>query len=265
VTREFFDRQKELWAYVRRSDKSNTKLVIFVHGFWGSYLSTWGELANFLTQHADADEKLANWDYLFIGYETYSINTYMAIADLVGSQWKKASTGQPPFDNNTYAELAIFAHSLGTLGVRQLLCAASMQPKGMAAALKRAVLFGSPLNGSPLAGMGGLLSIADFFRGKPAAVLRSGFRIARALKEGNPELEMLYVWSKTMRLHGKSAFGPTKVILGTDDHVVGTGGLADWDDDDKTMTSMDHSGMVKLVTNGQSTQGFLLDELKGLP
>lgn len=265
MARKFFDRQKELWAYVRRSDTANTKLVIFVHGFWGSYLSTWGELANFLTHHADADNRLATRDYLFVGYETYSIDTYMAIAGLVGSQWKKASTGQPPFDNNAYTDLVIFAHSLGTLGVRQLLCAIPKQPTGMAQALKAAILFGSPLNGSPLAGMGGLVRIADFFAGKPAAVLPKNFRIKRALEEGNPELEMLHVWSKTMRQHGRNPFGPTKVILGTDDHVVGRGGLVDWDDDDVVTTAMDHSGMVKIVNNGQSTQGLILDELRGLP
>jgi hypothetical protein len=265
VAREFFDRQKERWAYVRRSDRANEKLVIFVHGFRGSYLSTWGELANFLTQHADADQKLAAWDYVFVGYETYSIDTYMAIAEIVGSQWKKASTRQPPFDRNNYSELAIFAHSLGTLGVRQLLCAISKQPKGMADALKAAILFGSPLNGSPLAGLGGLGSILDVFSGKPAAALPKSYRIRRALEEGNPELEMLLVWSKTIRGHGKGRFGPTKVILGTDDHVVGRGGLVNWDDDDVITTAMDHSGMVKISNVGANTQCTVLDELRGLP
>lgn len=91
MTRKFFDRQKERWAYVRRTDRANDGLVIFVHGFRGSYLSTWGELANFLTQHADSDRVLQNWDYLFVGYETYSIDTYLEIARIVASQWKKAS------------------------------------------------------------------------------------------------------------------------------------------------------------------------------
>jgi hypothetical protein len=40
-----------------------------------------------------------------VGYETYSIDTYLAIAGIVGSQWKKASTGQPPFDHNRYSRL----------------------------------------------------------------------------------------------------------------------------------------------------------------
>jgi hypothetical protein len=39
MARDFFDRQKERWAYVRRKDMANEKLVIFVHGFLGSYLS----------------------------------------------------------------------------------------------------------------------------------------------------------------------------------------------------------------------------------
>lgn len=33
-------------------------------------------------------------------------------------------------------------------------------------------------------------------------------------EEGNPKLEMLHVWSKTMRQYGRNPFGPTKVILG---------------------------------------------------
>lgn len=250
---------------MRRTDKANEKLVIFVHGFGGSYLSTWGELANYLTQHADADEKLREWDYVFVGYETYSIDTYLAIAGIVGSQWKKASTQQPPFEKNQYASLALFAHSLGTLGIRQLLCAVSTQPEGMAKALKSAVLFGSPLNGSPLAGMGGLLSVWDLVTGKPAAVLPSSYRIKRALEEGNPELEMLHVWNQTVRKHGNNPFGPTKVILGTDDHVVGTGKLADWNDDEVLTTSMDHTEMVKIANNGAATQGTVIDELRGLP
>jgi hypothetical protein len=264
VAREFFDRQIEHWAYVRRSDIANEKLVIFVHGFRGSYLSTWGELANYLTEYADNDPKLARWDYLFVGYETYSIGTFMAIAGVIASHWERASTHQPPFDRNAYKELAIFAHSLGTLGVRQLLCAIAMQPEGMAQALNKAVLFGSPLNGSHLAGLGGLGRLADVAKGKPASLLPGSFRIVEALKVGNPELEMLHIWSKTMRAHGKSKFGPTRIITGTDDHVVGSGGLVDWEDDGKKTTAMDHRQMVKVANAGANTQGTVIDELRGL-
>lgn len=171
----------------------------------------------------------------------------------------------PPFDGNTYSKLALFAHSLGTLGVRQLLCAISEQPAGMSDALKAAVLFGSPLNGSPLAGLAGVFKVVDALKGKPAALLPGSFRIRRALEEGNPELEMLYVWNQTIRNHGKDKFVPTKVILGADDHVVGTSKLAKWDDDQQLTTAMDHLDIVKISNIGTATQGTVLDELRGLP
>jgi len=264
VAREFFDRQKEHWAYVRRKDQANEGLVIFVHGFRGSYLSTWGELANYLTEHADGDLNLAKWDYLFVGYETYSIGTFMAIAQIIASQWEKAAKQDPPFERNAYKDLAIFAHSLGTLGVRQLLCAISLQPQGMADALRKAVLFGSPLNGSHLAGLGGLGRFVDFAKGKPASLMPGSFRILDALKPENPELEMLHVWSKTIRTHGNGKFGPTRIILGADDHVVGGSTMVSWEDNSECTTSMDHRAMVKVANAGANTQGAVIDELRAL-
>ncbi len=264
MTRAFFDRQKERWAYIRRTDVANTKLVIFIHGFRGSYLSTWGELANFLYQHADTDNALAEWDHLFLGYETYSIGSYLEISDILASQWRKASTRAPPFDQNSYSKLALFGHSLGTLAIRQLLCAISEQPEGMIQALKATVLFGSPLNGSSLAGIAGLAKIWDAATGKAAALLPGSYRIARALEPGNPEMKMLQVWNKTVRTHSGIPFSAIKVILGTDDHVVGTGGLAEWLGDEVSMTAMDHSQLCKVANAGASTQGTVLDMLRGL-
>lgn len=264
MARQFFDRQKQHWAYVRRSDAANNKLVIFIHGFRGSYLSTWGELANYLTEHSDSDPKLAEWDYLFLGYETYSIGTFLAIAEIIASQWRSASSCDPPFERNAYKHLAIFAHSLGTLGVRQLLCAISLQPQGMSAALRKAVLFGSPLNGSHLAGLGSLGRFMDAAKGRPASLLPGSFRILEALKVGNAELEMLCVWSHTMRAHGRVPFGPTRIIMGADDHVVGRETLVDWGDDEKHTTAMSHRAMVKISNAGGNTQGTVIDELRAL-
>jgi hypothetical protein len=48
---------------------------------------------------------------------------------------------------------------------------------------------------------------------------------------------MLQVWNETVRTYGRDTFGPTKVILGTDDHIVGTGALAEWMGDVVSMTS----------------------------
>ena len=263
--RQFFDRQTERWAYIRRADAANEKMVIFIHGFRGSYLSTWGGLANFLKEHADSHRVLSEWDYLFLGYETYSIGSYLDIAGLITSQWRKASTRVPPFDQNEYSKLALFGHSLGTLAIRQLLCALSEQPEGMLQAIEETVLFGSPLNGSWLAGIGSLGKWIDAASGKPAALLPGSYRIARALEPDNPEMKMLQIWNKTVRTYGRSTFGPTKVILGSDDHVVGTGKLAEWLGDVVSETAMDHSQLCKVDDVGEATQGTVLDMLKGLP
>lgn len=264
MTRELLDRQEALWAHVRRTDVANSRLVIFIHGFRGTYLSTWGRLADYLKQHADDHPVLAEWDYLFLGYETYSIRNFLEIGTIVGTQWKLASNRSPPFDRNNYSQLALFGHSLGTLGLRQLLYAMSEQPDGMLAALKATVLFGSPLNGSALAGLAALAPIIDVAKGKFGALLPDSYAIARALEPNSGELKMLHTWNATMRQVAKDKLGPCKVILGTDDLVVGTGGLTKWDGDDEDKTAMSHSSMIKTVYEGANTQNTVLDMLKGL-
>lgn len=264
MTRELIDRQKALWAHVRRTDVANNKLVIFIHGFRGTYLSTWGRLADYLKQHAEDHPVLREWDYLFLGYETYSIKNFLEIGNIVGTQWKLASARRPPFDGNNYSQLALFGHSLGTLGLRQLLCAMSEHPHGMLDALKATVLFGSPLNGSSLTGLAALAPLADAAKGKFGALLPDSYAIARALEPNSGELKMLHTWNATMRQVAKGKFGPCKVVLGTDDAVVGTGGLAQWDGDEEETTGMTHSSMIKTVNEGLNTRNTVLDMLKGL-
>jgi hypothetical protein len=123
------DRPIEKWSFIKRDDRNNKKLAIFVHGFRGDHLATWLDLPNFLFRHAGSDRQLQNWDYLFLGYETYSIGNYVAIARLISSQWERASKGLPPYGPTAYEKLALIGHSLGTLGIRQLLCASSLHPK----------------------------------------------------------------------------------------------------------------------------------------
>ncbi len=122
MAREFLDRSAQRWALIRRIDQANTNLAIFVHGFRGNYLSTWGNLPEALTERADRQAPFDRWDYVFIGYETSTVSNLLAIADLLNSQWKIAVSGQAPFDH-CYDQVALFGHSLGTLGIRQLLCA----------------------------------------------------------------------------------------------------------------------------------------------
>jgi hypothetical protein len=145
------------------------------------------------------------------------------------------------------AKVDILGHSLGTLGIRQLLCAAVMQPPQMLEALHSVTLFGTPLNGSTLALFGGALI---------------GGEIAEALKPGNAQLRMLRVWSESV--HPLLQWCKVRLVLGTDDQVVGNeyADLIDFAGDAKpaALLNFDHGDLVK---PRQWAESAIRDELVG--
>ena len=227
--REFLNRNKERWALIRRSENpANTRLAIFVHGFRGNYLDTWGKIPELLQIHADSDNDFARWDYLFIGYSTRDVATYLDIAALISTSWGRAARGEGPH-RAKYKKLALFGHSLGTLGIRQFLCASSVHEVPLHKVLHGVTLFATPLNGSPLAGFGSLF-----------------YSVADALKPLSPQLRMLKEWSKSS--FGHSPWPQVRVVLGQGDWVVGYQfrDLVEWPGDllpDETV--LNHSDLVK--------------------
>jgi hypothetical protein len=228
---EFLDRQQEQWALLREQQGgSGRSLAIFIHGFLGDHLTTWGRLPEMLRQHAQADPVLVGWDFLFLGYPTRQIASYLDIAHLIATQWDNAANGRLPFAG-AYIRVALLGHSLGTLGIRQLLCAGIMQPPRMLQALHSVTLFGTPLNGSGLAGITARLI---------------GGKIADALRPGNPQLRMLRSWNET--IHSHLQWRGVRVVLGTDDQVVGNeySDLIDFKGDDPhLLLNFDHKNLVK--------------------
>lgn len=227
--RSLNDRPAEDFAYIQRTDKPLTNLAIFVHGFRGNYLTTWGGLPDLLNWEADKKPVFEDWDYVFLGYDTGTVKTYLDIANLIWTHWKQASKGHSPYANS-YTKLALFGHSLGTLGLRQALCATTRQPANMLKTLYSVTFFGSPINGSPLAHGAALF-----------------YDIGDALKPGNPQLRMLKAWTESTR--EAKIWPQVQLVLGTDDKVVGyvNGELMSWDGDDKIIayTKFDHSELVK--------------------
>jgi pimeloyl-ACP methyl ester carboxylesterase len=226
--RELLNRTKEQWALIRRDGAApNQRLAIFVHGFRGNYLLTWGKIPELLEERADSDAALAAWDFLFLGYSTRDVATYLDIAALISTAWRRAAAGEAPH-HAPYTRLALFGHSLGTLGIRQALCAAPGQG-GLLEALYSVTLFGTPLNGSPLGLLGSLL-----------------YPVAKALEPENSQLRMLKVWSE-----GSFELRPwpkVRVVLGQGDWVVGQqfAELVQWPGDQAPdQTVLDHSDLVK--------------------
>ena len=261
MARSFSDRQTELWAFIKRADRKNSKLAIFIHGWRGGYLSTWGDLAQYLEIHADTHDVFREWDYLFLGYETYSVSSLLDIAELVAERWSKASRGEPPFEQQ-YEKLALVGHSLGTLGIRQLLCALSIQPNGLLTAIKKVLLLGSPMNGSPLAGYADIGPLFDLFRGKVGALHPDSYQINDALRPDGQILKMLHTWNSTVRKNNYPNI-PIKVVLGTNDRVVGPKGMTQWDGDTEVRTTP-HSHSTLCKVPGGQTEALIIDELKGV-
>lgn len=223
--RVFDNRTGEQWALLSRTSP-NVKLAIFVHGFYGDYLATWGKVSDLLRSHADTDAVCTEWDFLFLGYTTGTLETYLDIAAVIATQWHKARHGHAPF-RQAYEKVALFGHSLGTLGIRQLLCAREVQPDGHLNDLKAVVLFGTPFNGSGLAKLPFWSNVAD------------------SLKPGNPQLRMLRSWSTGV--HGHLAWPPVRIVLGLDDKVVGASAYIPWPGDisPADINNFDHSALVK--------------------
>jgi pimeloyl-ACP methyl ester carboxylesterase len=227
--REFLNRNKECWAVIRSSGTPpNTRLAVFVHGFRGEYLGTWGKIPELLQAHADDDPDLAPWDYLFLGYSTRDVTTYLDISGLLTTAWRRAASGDAPH-RGQYTKVALIGHSLGTLGIRQALCASGAHGGSLLDALHTVTLFGTPLNGSPWAGL---------------ASLR--YSIGDALKPENPQLRMLKVWSEGS--YAQRPWPKVRVVLGQGDWVVGQqfNELIEWPGDlQPYQTVLDHSDLVK--------------------
>lgn len=234
--RELISRVEEQWALVRAAAKpSNTQLALFVHGFGGKHLDTWGDIPEFLEKKADSDPILKGWDYLFLGYDTRNIDTYLDIAGRIDTTWRSASDSSAPYGSQ-YSRLALFGHSLGTLGIRQLLCTRIARESKLLDALHSVTLFGTPLNGSPIAWL---------------ASWR--YPIAEALKPKNPQLRMLSEW--THLAFQERPWPEVRLVLGLDDKVVGHEyrELITWiGDKAPEVTQLDHKSMVKPKSFEQS-------------
>lgn len=228
VKRKFTDRPETKWALVYSEENPNNNLCIFIHGFYGNYLTTWGKIPQLLRDHADQDRACKDWDFLFIGYDTGNVESYIDISNIIVTEWRKARNGEAPYGNE-YKRFALVGHSLGTLGIRQLLCAQALQPDRTICDLKSVLLFGTPLSGSPLAKYA-------FWSG-----------IGSSLKENNPQMRMLRVWTKSTVENIK--WPQVRVILGLDDKVVGAKQteLIKWegDVDPVDVNNLDHGTLVK--------------------
>ena len=93
--RTLLHRNDEAWALLRRTDQANKKLALFIHGFKGNYLTTWGTLPDLFEKEADKDQDFADWDFLFLGYDTATVQTYLEQRDAVDAAMHRGRLFRP--------------------------------------------------------------------------------------------------------------------------------------------------------------------------
>jgi|GEM_PF-4091944 len=179
--RRVIDPDDNLYAFVTGGEQ-RSKLVIFIHGFDGDYIGTWGDLPYVLKEFADTQTILLNWDYLFIGFETVWLRSSVRIADEL-SQWiDDALVGEDPFEH-PYEEIALVGHSLGTLIVRHCILSAQCRNFATIEAVTRAIVIGQPVFGT---------TVADFLRLLTFPYLRKP--VLSELTPGNGFVEQMRRW-----------------------------------------------------------------------
>ena len=247
--RELFSDPGERWAYLPRTSKCNKRIAFFVHGYnpfdqyHPNFLTTWGNLPSLLREHADGSDIFKNWDYFFLGYKVDRVEGYLDIAEIIATHWNAAANGTSPFLHQ-YATLSLVGHSLGTLGIRQLLAARSLHQSQLLPSIHSVLLFGSPVAGS------------DWARFSPDP-------IAHALRPFGPQLRMLNVWCSEN--YDSQTWPHSRSVFGNDDRIVNVKGrtFVDWTGDQKSTVNLGHSALCKPKNWKQSQiKGFLEEAFK---
>ena len=230
--------------YIYEQSKKNEKLVIFIHGYNGNYISTWGNLQiMLLKRQLGKTIPFDDWDYIFLGYNTSSIESYIDIACILNDKYEEAINGNSIFERK-YNKIVLCGHSLGTLGIRQLLCAECLHKVKIANTLKSILLFGSPIEGSILAKF-------------------SFKKIAKALNIMNPQLLMLKQWCES--IYNYTPWPKIKIYFGLRDWVVKHNStfMINWKGDEKAVyPNLDHRKLVKPSAGNNFIIDKLSDELK---
>jgi pimeloyl-ACP methyl ester carboxylesterase len=117
----------------------NSYIAIFVHGFTGDYLKTWGKLPELL----QADPSLYEYDFLFWGYPS---RLFRKNED-VGTTGKHLKT-EIDYLSKPYNKIVLIGHSMGGLVIRSYIVQALIDGKGKDLKhIADVMLFGVPNEG----------------------------------------------------------------------------------------------------------------------
>jgi len=207
---------------VRWSRKDANTCILFVHGFGGRAVATWGEFPEL----AVADERFDRADLFFLGYDSRSRSASINVALLYQvvravaedpSGVLEAVRGPTRPENFAYERIILVGHSLGGALVRDVAMYAKSENRRWADSL-RLVLFAPAHTGANIL----LLASVGFgflrWLGPAKAGVLALFPVLRDLERGSPFLERLVEKAKGIGSH------PTTkaqiVVHASDDRIV---------------------------------------------
>jgi len=123
-----------------------TKLILFVHGFLGDAVETWGEFENLLTKHER--DIFENYDVRFFDYPSGILN------DPKIQTLAKALRTSIEHDYPEYDEIVLVCHSMGGLVAKKYLLDEIKFHEVDILKVKKVIFYDTPHNGADIANYG---------------------------------------------------------------------------------------------------------------
>jgi pimeloyl-ACP methyl ester carboxylesterase len=209
-----------------RERKGNRDAIVFVHGFTGDGLRTWGDLSGQIAGHKALDP----WDCWTLTYATSWLpditGIWAADADLsIIALHLRSHINLGALSG--YQSLVLIAHSMGGLVVQKAL----VDDDKLAGRTSAVILFGTP--------SGGLVKARSIFFWKR--------QLADMAKSGPFITDLRAAWQK--RFGGKTPFTFLAVAGERDQFVPPESSIKPFPDDQQAVVSGNHTGMLAPGSN----------------
>lgn len=145
--------------YKQDSGVRHTKLLVFVHGVFGSSASTWGDPSgdHFWPEMVSTDPRFGDFDIYLMNYLTPIIGSAPNINEIGGNELSQLRD-KGIFQQ--YTDVHFLAHSMGGLVVKSMLTQLNRgEDLPLLRRIKSAVFLSTPAQGAELAGIGSWLTL----------------------------------------------------------------------------------------------------------
>lgn len=257
---------KDCYAFLAKGNGAK-KLLIFVHGFNGSAIGTWGDFPNLLRNHPSTDQT----DIIFYGYSSLEFQAadhandfyHFLREEIEGS--KKSLIKKYTANNNLftreYESTVVVAHSLGAIIVREALHSAYLDKKSWLSNVKMCLFAPAHKGAHILPLLKQVISLNLI--GKLCGVI-ANYKIP-VLKDLSEDSYMVKkIWSETEVLQKTAEGDFTKaklVIHAKGDKIVNNVRYLH-DSDTQGMENRTHSTVCKPDATRQAELELLIDLLK---